>query len=245
MSINSFGHLFRLTTWGESHGPAIGCVVAGASIQAGSFAGFCLAAFLMGANNAVVMQYRFAAVEYVESPRASRAISVVMSGALAAAWLGPEIAVRAAQLVAGAEYAGSFYAGTALYLVAALMLARLAPSTVPLHFPTESPRPLAEIAAQPDFRVAVLAALFQPVAPAKMVGQGDADFGMSMAPSIVFHQDAGLPIMTLAGVHPGCWELFAQPSVRTIGDLKGKTVDVPDGLGSSAHLYLAAPPARR
>jgi chorismate synthase len=29
MSVNSFGHLFRLTTWGESHGPAIGCVVDG------------------------------------------------------------------------------------------------------------------------------------------------------------------------------------------------------------------------
>ena len=29
MSHNSFGHLFRVTTWGESHGPAIGCVVDG------------------------------------------------------------------------------------------------------------------------------------------------------------------------------------------------------------------------
>jgi chorismate synthase len=29
MSHNTFGHLFRLTTWGESHGPAIGCVVDG------------------------------------------------------------------------------------------------------------------------------------------------------------------------------------------------------------------------
>ena len=29
MSINSFGHLLRLTTWGESHGVAIGCVVDG------------------------------------------------------------------------------------------------------------------------------------------------------------------------------------------------------------------------
>ncbi len=29
MSHNSFGHLLRLTTWGESHGPAIGCVVDG------------------------------------------------------------------------------------------------------------------------------------------------------------------------------------------------------------------------
>jgi chorismate synthase len=29
MSFNSFGHLFRITTWGESHGPAIGCVIDG------------------------------------------------------------------------------------------------------------------------------------------------------------------------------------------------------------------------
>ncbi|MCB9956983.1 MAG: chorismate synthase [Rhodospirillaceae bacterium] len=29
MSFNSFGHCFRFTTWGESHGPAIGCVVDG------------------------------------------------------------------------------------------------------------------------------------------------------------------------------------------------------------------------
>jgi len=29
MSHNSFGHLFRVTTFGESHGPAIGCVVDG------------------------------------------------------------------------------------------------------------------------------------------------------------------------------------------------------------------------
>src|ERR1700712_5261052 len=29
MSHNSFGHLFRVTTFGESHGPALGCVVDG------------------------------------------------------------------------------------------------------------------------------------------------------------------------------------------------------------------------
>ena len=29
MSFNTFGHLFRFTTWGESHGEAIGCVVDG------------------------------------------------------------------------------------------------------------------------------------------------------------------------------------------------------------------------
>ncbi len=29
MSFNSFGHLFRVTTWGESHGPALGCTIDG------------------------------------------------------------------------------------------------------------------------------------------------------------------------------------------------------------------------
>ncbi|OUR79870.1 chorismate synthase [Alphaproteobacteria bacterium 46_93_T64] len=29
MSHNSFGHLFRVTTWGESHGPALGCIIDG------------------------------------------------------------------------------------------------------------------------------------------------------------------------------------------------------------------------
>ena len=29
MSHNSFGKMFRVTTWGESHGPAIGCVIDG------------------------------------------------------------------------------------------------------------------------------------------------------------------------------------------------------------------------
>jgi chorismate synthase len=29
MSFNTYGHVFRVTTWGESHGPALGCVVDG------------------------------------------------------------------------------------------------------------------------------------------------------------------------------------------------------------------------
>ena len=29
MSYNTFGHLFRVTTFGESHGPALGCIVDG------------------------------------------------------------------------------------------------------------------------------------------------------------------------------------------------------------------------
>ena len=136
-----------------------GSVLAGHAIATGRFWLFCAAAFLLGANNAVVMQYRFAATEYVESARASRAIAVVMSGALLAAWLGPELAVRTADLVPAAHYAGSFYAGAGLYLAAAVLLLQI--PEAPRHDAADPApaRRLGEIAAQPVYRVAVLAAL--------------------------------------------------------------------------------------
>jgi len=34
MASNSFGKIFSFTTWGESHGPAIGCVVGMKAIDA-------------------------------------------------------------------------------------------------------------------------------------------------------------------------------------------------------------------
>ena len=44
---------------------------------------------------------------------------------------------------------------------------------------------------------------------------------------IVSHLDAGEPITALAGVHAGCYELFAHEPIRTISDLKGKKVGIP------------------
>jgi NitT/TauT family transport system substrate-binding protein len=46
------------------------------------------------------------------------------------------------------------------------------------------------------------------------------DFPVLFAPGI----DAGKPITVLAGVHVGCFELFAGNDIRTIANLKGKTV---------------------
>ena len=51
--------------------------------------------------------------------------------------------------------------------------------------------------------------------------------------------DAGQPITALAGVHVGCYELFAHEPIRAISDLKGKKVGIPETLGSSGHLLLA------
>jgi len=137
----------------------LGCAIAGLGIRAGNFWMFCAGALMLGANNAMVMQYRFAAVEYVEPERASKAIAIVMSGALAAALLGPEIAVRAADIVAGAHYAGSFLVASGLFVLAAILLALIPFGTRRAEEDPRPPRPFAEIAAQPDFRIAVLGAL--------------------------------------------------------------------------------------
>jgi MFS family permease len=149
----------RVVFVGSAVQAAAGCGLAGVAIASGRFLLFCAAAFMLGANAAVVMQYRFAALEYVDPAHASRAISFVMSGALVAAWVGPELAVRAAELVPAARFAGSFLAGAGLYVAAALLLARIRDSHRPAETDGEPPRPLAEIAAQPAYRVAVLAAL--------------------------------------------------------------------------------------
>jgi NitT/TauT family transport system substrate-binding protein len=74
---------------------------------------------------------------------------------------------------------------------------------------------------------------------AELVARGDADFSLNFTAPLVAQMDAGGGIKVLAGVHPGCFELFANERVRSVLDLKGRSVGV-QGLGSSPHLFLAA-----
>jgi NitT/TauT family transport system substrate-binding protein len=77
------------------------------------------------------------------------------------------------------------------------------------------------------------------VPAAKQLGEGQWDIGMNFAAPLVIGLDAGQPIVILAGVHVGCFELFGSSRVRTVKDLKGKTVAV-FGLGSGQHVFLSA-----
>jgi NitT/TauT family transport system substrate-binding protein len=74
---------------------------------------------------------------------------------------------------------------------------------------------------------------------AELIGRGEADFSLNFAAPLIVAMDAGGPIKVLAGVHPGCFELFVSERVRSVLDLKGRSVGV-QGLGSSPHLFLAA-----
>ncbi len=53
--------------------------------------------------------------------------------------------------------------------------------------------------------------------------RGELDFANFLGASIPLI-DAGVPITVLAGIHIGCFELFARQGVRHIADLKGKTI---------------------
>lgn len=72
----------------------------------------------------------------------------------------------------------------------------------------------------------------------EQIARGSADFSLHFAAPTIMAIDAGKPLTVLAGVHVGCFELFANEAVQRIGDLRGKTVGV-QGLGSSSHVYVA------
>jgi NitT/TauT family transport system substrate-binding protein len=71
------------------------------------------------------------------------------------------------------------------------------------------------------------------------VASGKAQLGMGVTLKFILELDAGAPTLLLTGVHVGCYELFGVGRVRSVHDLKGKTVSVP-GLGSGAHALLAS-----
>ena len=73
-----------------------------------------------------------------------------------------------------------------------------------------------------------------------MLGRGDIDFAMDFATALAIPIDQGAPIKVLAGVHVGCYELFAHEGINSVLDLKGKTVGVGQNLGSDPHVFVTA-----
>ena len=68
---------------------------------------------------------------------------------------------------------------------------------------------------------------------------GTIDISMAFIAPYIIQLDAGLPLVLLGGVHAGCFELFGTDRVKSIRDLRGKTVAVPE-LGSAHHVFVAA-----
>ena len=150
-----------------------GVTLSGTAIVQGSFLGYCAGSLMMGIFNGFGAYYRFAAVEVAPPSFRARAISYVMAGGIAAAFIGPNFAAISRDWIAGAEFAGSYYGLITVYLLSIVCISFI-------NFPQQSVessnrvgRPLRQIIRQPVFFVAVFGAL---------VGYGVMNLIMSSTP---------------------------------------------------------------
>ena len=71
------------------------------------------------------------------------------------------------------------------------------------------------------------------------IAHGSIDIGLKTAAFVVSALEAELPISVLAGIHAGCYELFGNDKIKTIRDLKGRSVAV-SAIGASEHVFLSS-----
>jgi MFS family permease len=155
------------------------CAMAGglisvAAMARGQFWLLVAAALFLGISVAFAQQYRFAAAETSLPEFRSRAISFVLAGGLAAAFIGPMLARATVQLFE-TTYLGSYLCVPVLGLLTAGWLAglRMPPPSDAAALVAGPARPIADIVRQPIFIVAVLA---------QMMGQGVMNLLMTGTP---------------------------------------------------------------
>jgi MFS family permease len=161
----------------------LGGLIAGSAVIAGSFILFSIGLAVVGFAGAFAQQYRFAAADRGSDAMRARAISWVLAGGVASAFIGPQTAIHTANLFAPIPFAGAFYAmsGLALLAIGILWFLQGGERAVPTASQAGAHgRPLGEIARQPRFVVAVVCAvgsyalmsLLMTAAPLAMVGCG-------------------------------------------------------------------------
>jgi NitT/TauT family transport system substrate-binding protein len=74
--------------------------------------------------------------------------------------------------------------------------------------------------------------------PLESVARGDTDFSGVFAPVLIAGLEQGAAISVLGPMHVGCFEVFGNEQIRSIADLKGRSVGV-EAFGSPTHLFLS------
>lgn len=123
-----------------------------------SFSLLLVATVLAGYYNANGALYRFAAIEVVDTAHKERAISWVLAGGILGGVLGPNLAI-ATRDVTAQPFTGAYVALMAVAALSWLVMRRI--QFPPLYAPGTSAaagRPLRELARQPTFVVAIVAA---------------------------------------------------------------------------------------
>lgn len=143
-------------------GSLMGLLGAGFSVQAiltEQFPLFCLGTFCIGAFNSFAWYYRFAAADAASESFRAQAISLVVSGGVIAALIGPTLASWARHFWLTHEFAGSL---AVILVLQVLAIALLLGVHVPPLADTQVSgveRPMGAIARQPVFLVAVVGSM--------------------------------------------------------------------------------------
>ncbi len=136
---------------------AVAALMAAYAVSISSFPFFIFAAAVFGINMAFTQQYRYAAVESVDQRYASRAISIVLIGAIGGAFAGSELVKQGHSWLADVPYAGTLIGVAILYLIQALLFQLLGPLRGEEHgTTTQTQRALGQIIRPPVYIVAVL-----------------------------------------------------------------------------------------
>lgn len=168
---------------GFASGSAIG-VVGGLAciwgIQADDFIVFCLGALLFGLFSGFAQLYRFAAADVAAADFKSRAISLVLTGGLVAAFVGPELAKLGQHMVADKPFMASYMFLVGLTVLSGVVVMAV---NIPKLTPAEAKeggRPIGRIMLQPIFIVATLCAT---------IGQAVMNLLMTSTPLAMHHAD--------------------------------------------------------
>jgi len=140
-------------------GAGLAALLAAWAVYTNDFVLFSVSAVLIGLNNAVGQQYRFAAAEAGPAAEAGRAVSIVLLGGILAGYFGPEIARQTSHLIPQSVYVGSFLSLALLYWLGVGVVSATRPSQASVSAgagTAGAQRPLQVIALQPLFMTAVL-----------------------------------------------------------------------------------------
>ncbi len=127
------------------------------SVYHQNFVWFCISTFLFGATSACVMQFRFAAMESVKAELVPSAASSVLLGGIAAAFIGPEVAVYGKDLFA-VEFLGSFVLLAVLFILTLVVLIGFENPKIEVAQSELASRSIKEISKHSVFWVAILSA---------------------------------------------------------------------------------------
>ncbi|MBL4598319.1 MAG: MFS transporter [Rhizobiaceae bacterium] len=139
-----------------------GMLIAGSALMIGNFWLFAVGLMFIGGGNSFTQQYRFAAADQGDEKFKVKAISWVLAGGIGAAVIGPQVVIHARELMAPIPFAGAYFAGTGLLLIAILILSFLRfekPLSKKDRANEDTGRPLFEIMTQPRFMVSVICAI--------------------------------------------------------------------------------------